>query len=137
MASIKAHGERWRVFVCVSGQRKTKVLRTKREALAWAAATEAALRDLALQAPAERFTLAQALERYRDEVTPRKRSHRWEEKRIGAMLRMPALPLAFPLGEVTTAHLARWRDARLARVAAGTMLRDICLLYTSPSPRDS
>lgn len=128
MASIKSHGERWRVFVCVAGQRKTKVLRTKREALAWASATESALRELSRQAPAERFTLAQALERYRDEVTPRKRSHRWEAKRIGALLRMPALPLALPLGEVTTAHLARWRDARMARVASGTMLRDIGLL---------
>jgi len=128
MASIKAHGERWRVFVCVAGQRKTKVLRTKREALAWASATESVLRELARQTPAERFTLAQALERYRDEVTPRKRSHRWEEKRIGALLRMQSLPLALPLGKVTTAHLARWRDARMALVASGTMLRDIGLL---------
>ena len=29
---------------------------------------------------------------------------------------------------MTTAHLARWRDAQMARVASGTMLRDIGLL---------
>jgi len=38
MASIKQYGDMWRAFVCVGGTRRTRVLRTKREATAWASA---------------------------------------------------------------------------------------------------
>lgn len=37
MASIVAHGERWRAYVYVRGRRATGMFRTRREAAAWAA----------------------------------------------------------------------------------------------------
>lgn len=43
MASITPHKGRWRAFVYVGGKRATKVLRTEREALAWAKAKEGEL----------------------------------------------------------------------------------------------
>ena len=128
MASIKPHGDRWRAFVCVAGARRTRVLRTKREAIAWASAAEAALHASAETPAAVRYTFGEALDRYVREVSPGKRGRRWEEVRIAAFRRMPALPVGLPVGQVTTAHLAAWRDDRLREVSAGTVLREIALL---------
>jgi hypothetical protein len=38
MASIVPYGEKWRVYLLNKGKRETKLLRTKKEAHAWAAA---------------------------------------------------------------------------------------------------
>lgn len=128
MASIKQYGDMWRAFVCVGGTRRTRVLRTKREATAWASATETELRERGALSNSERFTLADALTRYAAEVSPGKRGRRWEEIRIAALLRGGALPVGLPMGQVTTAHMAAWRDARLVDVSAGSVLREISLL---------
>ena len=128
MASIKPHGDRWRAFVCVAGTRRTRVLRTKREAIAWASAAEAALHDSAETPAAVRYTFGDALDQYVRDVSPGKRGRRWEEVRIAAFRSMPALPVGLPVGQVTTAHLAAWRDDRLRAVSAGTVLREIALL---------
>jgi integrase len=58
MASVTRHGDRWRVFVYVDGQRVTKVCRTEREANAWGAAKEAELAggsSITFKAAAERW----------------------------------------------------------------------------------
>lgn len=129
MASIKPHSSGgFRAFVCVQGVRESKVLKGKREAQQWAAMREMELREQAGKSPAVRFTLADALEKYRDEVSPSKRGGVKECVRINAFLRMPSLPLASPIGEVTTEKMGAWRDERLRVVKPGSVLRDIKLL---------
>lgn len=129
MASIKPHpAGGFRAFVCVGGIRDSKVLNGKREAQQWAATRELELRDAAGKTPAARFSFRQALEKYRDEVSPGKRGGRWETVRINAFLHMEALPVKLPIGDVSTALLGEWRDARMRAVSAGTVLREIALL---------
>jgi integrase len=127
MASIKATAAGWRAQVYVHGVRDSASFRTRREAAAWAAVRESELRAEGARSPAERHTLAQALERYRAEVSPTKRGQRWEDVRIASLLRS-ALPVARPIGQVTPGDLAIWRDERMREVSAGTVLRDLSLL---------
>ncbi|MDR2365997.1 MAG: site-specific integrase [Zoogloeaceae bacterium] len=129
MASIiKTPDGRYRAHVFVQGQRKSRVFRTKREADAWAAQTETGFRKEQDAMPGERFTLADALKRYRDEVSPSKRGERWERVRIGAFLESSSFPSALTLSSVTPPVLAVWRDDRLKSVSAGTVIREFGLL---------
>jgi integrase len=124
MASITKVANGYRAQIFVRGQRESKVFRTKREADAWSAARETELRVQQNQSPGARFTLRQAFVRYRDEVTPTKRSARWEEIRIEVFLRDPFLPLDKPMKDITPAMFRPWRDVRNKKVSNGTVLRE-------------
>lgn len=128
MASIKPYKDKWRVQLYVAGVRDSATFRLKREAETWAAVRKAEILADKKKAPGSKYTFLQALEKYRDEVSPGKRGGRWEEIRINAMLTMPALPTALPIGEVGTPLIAAWRDERLKQVKPGTVLREIGLL---------
>lgn len=117
----------WRVFVEVRGVRDSITLPTKREATEWAQRRVLELRHQATASPGERKTLRDVLRRYAEEVTPAKRGNAKEAIRLAAFERH-ALPIDQPIASLTTAHLAVWRDARLAVNARGSVLRDISLL---------
>lgn len=129
MASIVQTANGYRVQVYVKGVRDSATRRTKREAAAWAAARETEIREQAGLPPAVRFTLADALARYRDEVSPEKRGRRWEVLRINAFLRADSgLPVHLKIGDITPEILGEWRQLRSKQVKAGTILREIGLL---------
>lgn len=128
MASIKPYKDKWRAQLLVAGVRDSATFRLKREAETWAALRKAEILADKKTAPGSKFTFGQALEKYRDEVSPSKRGARWEEIRIKAMLLMDSLPTKLPIGELSTPQLAAWRDDRLKTVKPGTVLREISLL---------
>jgi integrase len=134
MASLRKVKGGWRVEVCVSGVRESAVHRTQREAQAWGAQREVALRELALReggqaVPGAAVSLRGLLERYQAEVSPLKRGARWESVRISAILREGfGLPLDRPASGVLPEDVARFRDVRLASVSAGSVLREIGIL---------
>lgn len=126
MASIQKSKKGYRAFICVNGQRESKQFITKREAVVWAS-----VREIELKTPAPEkaeHTLADALRRYAQEVSPTKRGHRREAITIEAMLRYPFMPVGVKMCELTPSHMADWRDARLKQVSSGTVLREIALL---------
>jgi integrase len=125
MASIFAHKSGWRAIVTVRKKRLTGVFRTKREAQAWAAATELQLRENLRKAPAELHTVRSMLERYAERITPLKAGERAERLRIQAFLRDFAWLADKKLSEVDTPDLVAWRDARLKVVSAAAVLRDV------------
>jgi len=128
MASITPHKNGWRAQVYVLEKRASKVLRTQREAKAWAAAKEIELRALKSKPVAELRTVGEMLKRYGEEVSPSKRGARAEQLRLAAFARdFPELA-ALPLSEFKTPQLAQWRDARLKVVTPGSVNRDINLL---------
>lgn len=127
MASVTKRAKGYRAQVYVAGQRDSKTFRTKREAEAWAAARETELRALADASPGHRHTLAEALRKYAEEVSVKKRGARWEQIRIEAFLRDPVFPVG-KIGEITPEEIGRWRDARLAMVSSGTVIREMGLL---------
>jgi integrase len=124
MASIQKRGAGYRAFVLVHGKRESKTFRLRREAEIWAAGRESEARHEST--PSETHSLAEALIRYRDEVTPSKRGERWERIRIDHFLRL--FPVDLPLAKLTPAMLAEWRNARLKDVSAGTVRREFTLL---------
>ncbi|WP_233829896.1 hypothetical protein [Paraburkholderia sp. ZP32-5] len=81
MASITAYKEGWRAQIYVQGERDSQTFCTRREAKAWAAAREHAIRQEKGKSPAARYTLRQMLERYDEEIIPDKRGSRPESLR--------------------------------------------------------
>lgn len=104
------------------GQRESATFRTKQEAAAWALEREAELTGARLPDK----TLADALRRYRQDVTPGHKGHRWESMRLRGMEADDFA--AKPLARLAAADLADWRDRRMAQVAPGTVAREMNLL---------
>ena len=73
-------------------------------------------------------TMAQTMERYAKEISPDKRGGGKEVIRIGALLKHKDFPARVKMSELTPDHFSKWRDARLAVVARGSVLRDMNLI---------
>jgi integrase len=69
------------------------------------------------------ITLHRLVERYRDTVSPRKRTHAAERVVLNAFLRHPICRRA--AADVTTAHFAAYRDERLKVVKPATVKRTL------------
>ena len=72
---------------------------------------------------AERTTLGELLTRYRDQVSPTKRSAHTEKARINAMVRRSIAHRT--LAKLTSADVATYRDERLRDVAPATVVREL------------
>ncbi|WP_207000884.1 site-specific integrase [Trinickia mobilis] len=84
------------------------------------------IRRLSEGVPPDKLTLGDLLHRYRDRVTPHKRSAEAERWRIGGLLKH-----SFTYCSVTrlsTVQVAEWRDDRLKHVSGSTVNRDMNLL---------
>ncbi|GJE03331.1 integrase [Methylobacterium isbiliense] len=127
MATIRKLRGRWQAAVRRKGLApRAKSFDTKAEAERWARNLESELDrsgTLPDTRPAEKTTLAQILTRYRDEISPGKRSSVSEISRITAILRRPICFRTLAL--LSTADLAAYRDERLKAVAPATVVREL------------
>lgn len=128
MASIQKTKYGYRAQVKIKGVRDSACFRTKKEAIAWSESRSQELRHEKGSSPSAFKTVADALKEYREKVSPQKRGHRWEMIRIEAFLADDAFPSSVILGELTPERLAKWRDDRMSKVSAGTVLREIGLI---------
>lgn len=96
---------------------------TRSEAEAWAKDVESQLghTDIPARVAADRLLLEDALKRYRDEITPAKKSAAVERYRIAAWLRHPFARRA--LSSLKGMDFAAYRDQRLADGAAPATVR--------------
>jgi integrase len=117
----------WRVQIEIKGVRESFTGDTKREASEWAARRATEIRATASGQVGTLKTLRDALRKYAQEVSPTKRGEAKEIIRLAAFERQ-GLPIDRKLPDLTTADLVRWRDARLAVNARGSVLRDMTLL---------
>ena len=127
MATIRQLRGRWQAMVrrrgvpprCKSFDKRTDATRWARELEAeadrsgWVADTRLA----------EKTTLGELLTRYRDQVSPTKRSAHTEASRINAMLRRPIVHRT--LAKLTSADVATYRDQRLKDAAPATVVREL------------
>ena len=127
MATIRRLRGRWQGMVrrrgvpprCKSFDKRTDATRWARELEAeadrsgWVADTRLA----------EKTTLGELLTRYRDQVSPTKRSAHTEKARINAMVRRPIAHRT--LAKLTSADVATYRDERLKHVAPATVVREL------------
>lgn len=114
----------WRAIV-TRGKRQSRTFACKADAELWAARIEADLEALkAGRLP--RRSLAEAMLKYADEVSPSKGGAHWEDIRLRAWAKQDWARKV--LSDVSTADMAQRRDARLKEVSAGTVLREFNLL---------
>src|ERR1035437_4870599 len=109
----------WRVEIAKHGKRKSATFNLKGEAVAWANQIEHELNAGAGKA-AHIKTLAQAMDRYQQEITPAKKGARWESIRIDKLRR--ELPFVGKLiGDVDVTDISSWRDLSLSKLEASTV----------------
>lgn len=118
----------WGVQFKHAGERHSGTFATKRDAEIWQARRQAELRAEADGTSGDLRTLGEALNRYREEISPGHKGERWERVRILALLSHPKMPVTLPLAQVRPEHIIAWRDDRLKEVKASTVLRDMNLL---------
>ncbi len=123
MASIRKYRDKWRAEVQRHGIRKSHLAATKREAQAWALATEAELDSLKSSGGR---TFADAVAEYERTVSIRKTKPAWEARRFHFF--QEHFGEHTPLAQITTAEIGKWRDARLKEVVGSTVLREANLL---------
>ena len=113
----------WRVEVERAGTRTSRMFPTKAAAQAWAVEEEAKiLKGVGKQYPDK--TLADALDRYRKEVSINKRSAHSEGLRFDAMLRDFPHLCGKVLHTITPADIGAWRDARRKAVSDSSVVRE-------------
>jgi integrase len=127
MATIRKLRGKWQAQVRRKGMApRAKSFAFKQDAERWARDLEAQL-DRAGALPdtrlAERTTLADVLTRYRDEITPKKRSSVSERARIAGILRRQICHRTLTV--LSTSDLSTYRDERLLEVAPATVIREL------------
>lgn len=112
---------------------QTKTFETRADAERWAREIEASLdtgyfRD---RREVERTTLGQALQKYLEQITPKKKGHVAEENRIKQLL---AHPLSLrPLASLRAIDFVEYRDERLDQVGSDSVRLELAVfshLYT-------
>jgi len=121
MATIrKLKSKRFLVEVRKHGQRISKTFDTKVQAYAWAAETE---QSITKDGIVKGKTVGDALLRYRDEISPTKKSHKNEHNRLNRLLRHSMATL--PLSETDAYHFDAFITESLARTKSSSVNRDL------------
>ncbi len=129
MATFRNRHGKWQARVRRLGQQPiTKSFQNKHDAERWARQVEADIdkgsyTNVVL---AERTLLKDVIERYIQEVTNQTRSMKEDRYRLGAMMRhwIGALTMI----QLTPAKVAQYRDERLKKVSAGTVIRELAYI---------
>jgi integrase len=129
MASVTKTANGYRVQVYVKGQRDSQTFAKKADATAWGVAREGELRAVGSGKGGTVYTLAQAMQKYADEVSIKRRGERWETVRLASFQKDEhRLPIKKRLSDVNKADMIAWRNHRLATKTHGTVLREMTLL---------
>lgn len=107
---------------------ESKTFTSKLEVLKWIEIREKQIRSGLENKIDNTHTLGEAMERYRDEITPQKKGERWETHRINALLRDPNLPVEAILEKVTTDEIFKWRQLR--EISSSSKNRELSLIRT-------
>lgn len=130
MATIERRGpSQFRAIIRRKGiEPRRRTFPTRALAEAWARDIEAKIDagEPVLAAEAARTTLAEALERYRREITPAKRGSRQEDRRIARWIAHPLSGRA--LAAIRGSDLAEYRDGRLRSVGASTVRLELAVI---------
>lgn len=126
MATFRKRGDKWQSRIQRRNQPDiSKSFLTKQDAERWARGVERSLDlgDYAPRSDAIKGTLGDLLKRYREEVTPTKRSARHETQWLKHLERDTLA--AIPLASLTAKAVADYRDRRLKEVTPSTLLRTL------------
>jgi integrase len=122
MATIEKRESGYRVKVRKLGVSKNATFRTKAEATAWAAVTEAEIISSA-RGDIPNKTFGQLLDRYIDDIIPAKRGARPDTLRMRRVQNDKELA-GVALADLDARHISAWRDRRLKEVSAASVRRE-------------
>jgi len=105
------------------GQYYSKTFDTKIQAQAWAVEME---QNLDPEGLVKGKKLGDAFTRYRDEISPTKKSFRSEFNRLNKFLRDPMAQLLF--AEIRQHHFDTWIETSLTNIKSSSVNRDLNLL---------
>lgn len=132
MASITERGPyQWQAIIRRKGfSTQTKTFETKQEAVDWAFERERSMRRGTFDDTKvlEEMTLKQLINRYREEVTPKKRGWRPEFSRLKTLMNHPMASLS--LADLRASHVAAYRDDRLQAVGNKAVREELVLLQS-------
>ena len=125
MAYFEKTAKGYRAHVQIKGQRDSATKPTKKEAQLWAAQKEIEFQAIADGKACTFTTTTMVFERYRDEISPKHKGHRWESLRLDKIAR--EFPVVM-LDKLTSDHVIKWRNSRLANVKESSALRELKLV---------
>lgn len=132
MPYIRKRGKRWRaeVDVVISYERfrDSRTFDTKAEAFVWGTERKKELERGHSVKTDYNKTFKDALERYLDEETPKKRSEKTETLRIKYFLRCPALNTNLKLHALTPIHFEKYIEYRLNDVMTSTVNKEVSIM---------
>lgn len=124
MATVRKNGKSWQAIIRRTGfPPMSRCFPSKSQANEWAVLTEREL--LSGRLNPHKHTVADALDRYEREVSPKKRGARWERLRLRAFGLATIASKA--LSRLSEDDVARWRDERLKAVSGATVRREMNL----------
>jgi integrase len=131
MGTIVKRGElQWQAKIRRKGfPVQSRTFMYKDDAEKWIRATEHELETSGFvdRREAEKNSLAEVLKRYRQEITPTKKSAAIESIKIDVILRDSALS-KLKMSAITSTAIAAWRDRRLKLVTGATVNREIDII---------
>lgn len=130
MATFKKRGKySYQAVIRIAGQAqsRSKTFTTLAEAQEWARQAEGEIRSgiYPKRLQAENLTLRDALQKYLETETPKKRGADQERRLINRLTKKPLAEKA--LGLILSADLAAYRDARQKEVSPTTAVKELCL----------
>lgn len=124
MATIRKRKDKWQVQIRRKGSgAASRSFLALKDAEAWARHMDARADRGELPARPDALrsiTLGELVERYRDTVSPQKRTHGIERLVLNAFLRHPICRR--PLSDISTAHFAAYRDERLRTLKLASVI---------------
>jgi integrase len=126
MATVEKRGEFWRVKVRRTGfPTQSRTFDNKALAQRWAREIENEMDrgDFVDRTEAEKNSLAEVLKRYQREISPTKKGADSEDYRIDSILKSRVCQTK--MSALSSAHLASYRDERLAQVSSSTVNREL------------
>jgi len=131
MGTIVKRGElQWQAKIRRKGSPvQSRTFMYKDDAEKWIRATEHELETSGFidRSEAEKNSLGDVLKRYKQEITPRKKSAAIESLKIDVILRDAILP-RLKMSAITSTAVAAWRDRRLKVVTGATVNREIDII---------
>jgi len=127
VATFRKRGDAWRVEIFKQGVRRSGTFDTKAEGITWATRVENEILSGKLIVVKEAKTLADVLERYKNDVSPTKGGARWEIVRIEYFIRSMKI-IGARIDKITPDDISKWRDERLKSVSRATVNREMNLL---------
>lgn len=128
MATIRKSGRGWQALIRRKGHQgpKSKTFATRKQAEIWAMAMEGVLETKDPALPSAPYTLAEAIEGF---ISGPMQGHRSAANEAYPLRATAECWLgAVALSELSTRHLAIWRDQRLSCVKANTVMRELRVL---------